>query len=52
MFIVADGAADIRPVVIGFAVGERFEVKSGLEPGDIVVVRGNERLQPGQKVSF
>lgn len=52
VYLVADGAAEARQVSLGLAVGERFEVTSGLEPGDVVVVRGNERLQPGQKVSF
>ena len=30
----------------------RFEVLDGLQPGDRVVVRGNERLMPGQAVTF
>lgn len=48
--VVVDGAADIRPVSLGAAVGNRFEVLDALKPGDVVVVRGNERLRPGQKV--
>ena len=47
-----DGTAQIRPVTLGLAVGNRFEVLSGLEPGTLVVVRGNERLRPGQPISF
>jgi len=50
VFIVEDEAANIRPVQLGEAVGGRFEVLQGLQPGDLVVVRGNERLRPGQKV--
>ena len=50
VFIVEDEAATIRPVRLGEAVGGRFEVLQGLKPGDLVVVRGNERLRPGQKV--
>ncbi len=42
--------AQIRPVELGEAVGPRFVVRSGLEPGEDVVVRGNERLRPGQAV--
>jgi len=49
-FIVADGKAQPRQVRLGEAVGDRFEVLSGLAPGDMVVVRGNERLRPGQPV--
>ena len=52
VFVVTEGAARPRPVRLGEAVGGRFEVIDGLEPGDLVVVRGNERLRPGQKVRF
>jgi RND family efflux transporter MFP subunit len=48
--VVAGDAAEIRPVRLGDAVGNRFEVIEGLKPGDAVVVRGNERLRPGQKI--
>ncbi len=48
VFVDADGVAQPRPVQIGVAMGERFEVLSGLAEGDAVVVRGNERLRPGQ----
>ena len=44
----SESAAQIRPVELGESVGARFEVLSGLEPGETVVVRGNERLRPGQ----
>ncbi len=44
--------AQIRPVELGEAVGSRFVVFSGVAPGDQVVVRGNERLRPGQAVSI
>lgn len=46
------GKAVPRPVKLGDAVGGRFVVLGGLKPGDIVVVRGNERLRPGQRVVF
>jgi len=46
------GKAVPRPVKLGDAVGSRFVVLGGLKPGDIVVVRGNERLRPGQPVMF
>lgn len=49
-----DGSTEaiLRPVVLGEAFGQRFEVLRGLKPGDRVVVRGNERLRPGQKVQI
>jgi RND family efflux transporter MFP subunit len=40
------------PVALGAAVGGQVEVRDGLEPGRLVVVRGNERLRPGAAVSF
>ncbi|MGF1640124.1 MAG: efflux RND transporter periplasmic adaptor subunit [Rhodospirillales bacterium] len=50
--VVVDGAAEVRPVRLGEAVGDRFEVLDGLADGEPVVVRGNERLRPGQKVRY
>ncbi|MEZ5826543.1 MAG: efflux RND transporter periplasmic adaptor subunit [Geminicoccaceae bacterium] len=41
-----------RPVVLGDAVGSRFEIVDGLHAGDLVVIKGNERLRPGQEVVF
>lgn len=51
VFVAEDGKATPRPVEIGDAADGRFKV-SGLEPGEIVVVRGNERLRPGQPIAF
>ncbi len=50
VFIVEDGKANVRPVRLGQALGGRFVVFSGLKDGDLVVIRGNERLRPGQEV--
>jgi hypothetical protein len=33
-------------------VDGRFEVLGGLEAGDLVVIRGNERLRPGQAITY
>ena len=52
VFVVVDGAARPRNIAIGDAVGGRFLVRNGLKLGDVVVVRGNERLFPGQPVKF
>ena len=40
--------AEPRPVQLGEAVGDRLVVVSGLKVGEIVVVRGNESIRPGQ----
>lgn len=50
VFKVVDGTAERVRIVIGEAVGNRFEILEGLNEGDLVVVRGNERLQPGMAV--
>ena len=46
-----DDTALIREVTLNEAVGQRFEVIAGLNEGERVVVRGNERLRPGQSVA-
>lgn len=52
VFVVEKGAAQPRNIKMGDAVGGRFVVLDGLKAGEIVVVRGNERLFPGQPVHF
>ncbi|GMG82309.1 efflux RND transporter periplasmic adaptor subunit [Paralimibaculum aggregatum] len=51
VFVVEADKAVPRTITLGEPVGARMEVLSGLEPGEIVVVRGNERLRPGQPVT-
>lgn len=51
VFLNADGTAQPRTVEIGAALEGGFEVLNGLQPGDEVVVRGNERLRPGQAIA-
>lgn len=40
--------AEPRPVRLGDAVGDRLIVESGLKAGEVVVIRGNESIRPGQ----
>lgn len=40
------------PVSLGATIEGSVEVRGGLEPGQLVVIRGNERLRPGMTVSF
>ena len=51
VFVNADGKAQPRTVEIGAALDGGFAVLSGLNAGDEVVVRGNERLRPGQEIA-
>jgi RND family efflux transporter MFP subunit len=50
VFVIQDGTAQMRTVALGEPVGSRMVVLSGLENGDEVAIRGNERLRPGQTV--
>jgi RND family efflux transporter MFP subunit len=52
VFLIKDAAATPQPVRLGAAVNGRFEVLDGLGDGDLVVIRGNERLRPGQPVTY
>lgn len=52
VFLAVDGKAQPRRIEIGAGVGPRFEVLSGLAEGDLVVVRGNERLRPMQPITW
>lgn len=52
VYVVVDGAAQPRAVKLGAAIGSRFQVLGGLRAGDRVVVRGNERLKPGDPVEI
>lgn len=52
VFMVTGGTVQKRIVELGRAAGSRFEVLKGLKPGDIVAVRGNEKLRPGQTVDY
>jgi RND family efflux transporter MFP subunit len=50
VYVVSKGVAEPRTITLGEAIGNRMEVTDGLKAGDEVVVRGNERLQPGATV--
>lgn len=48
------GAGTVRPVRVslGATVGGGVEIIGPIDPGSLVVIRGNERLRPGMNVSF
>lgn len=50
VYVVKDGTAEARQITLGEPTGSRYEVLDGLREGERVVVRGNERLRPGDKV--
>lgn len=50
VFVFANDRVRAAVVQIGESFASKFEVLSGLQPGQKVVVRGNEMLRPGQQV--
>lgn len=52
VFVIEDNKAVIKEVSLGNPIGARFEIVQGVKEGDLVVIRGNERLQPGQAVQY
>jgi membrane fusion protein (multidrug efflux system) len=44
-----DGSVVSRPVTLGEMIGDRWIVRSGLRPGERVIVEGWNRVRPGQK---
>lgn len=48
VFVIENGRAARRDVVLGDSVGQRFVVLRGLAAGESVVIRGNEQLRAGQ----
>jgi len=50
VFVFQNGRVRPARVEIGEAFANKFEILSGLRPGQKIVVRGNELLRPGQTV--
>ncbi len=50
LFVVNNGTAQPLPVSTGLAYKNLIEVIGPVETGQLVVIRGNERLRPGQPV--
>lgn len=51
MVVDPDGRAKRRKITLGEAIGRRVVVKSGLQPGETIVIRGQDRLQDGMLVN-
>ncbi|HEX3036567.1 MAG TPA: efflux RND transporter periplasmic adaptor subunit [Thermodesulfobacteriota bacterium] len=50
VYIVNNGTANPIPVTTGIAYNNLVEINGPIETGQLVVIRGNERLRPGQPV--
>ncbi|WP_316979455.1 efflux RND transporter periplasmic adaptor subunit [Shumkonia mesophila] len=51
MVVAGDGRAERRDVVLGDAIGRRLVVTSGLKAGEVIVIRGQDRVQDGMTVN-
>ncbi|WP_180900350.1 efflux RND transporter periplasmic adaptor subunit [Martelella soudanensis] len=49
--VTVDGRAERRDVVLGDVIGGRLVVTSGLKAGETIVIRGQDRVQDGTRVS-
>jgi membrane fusion protein, multidrug efflux system len=49
--INADSTVAVKPITLGTSSGERVAVRSGLSPGDRVVIDGADKLRGGSKVT-
>jgi len=50
--VKADLAATVRPVTVGEVQGGEASIKTGLSPGELVVVDGADRLREGTRVEL
>ena len=51
-YVVADGKAQLRPVVVEEASDTEVVIGQGLSPGEVVVTEGQLRLRPGVPVEI
>ena len=49
--VKADQTVTVRPITVGTTEGDQSEITAGLEPGDVVVTVGVDRLEEGGKVN-
>jgi membrane fusion protein (multidrug efflux system) len=52
MVVDRENIVNVRPITIGEAVGTMWAVTSGLKAGELVVVEGIQKVQPGERVNF
>jgi multidrug efflux system membrane fusion protein len=48
----ADSTVSVRPIQLGVTDGDRVEVRSGLSPGDRIVIDGADKLRDGAKINI
>jgi multidrug efflux system membrane fusion protein len=50
--VKTDRTATVRPITVGEIQGGEASIRTGLSPGELVVVDGADRLREGIKVEF
>ena len=50
VFVVQEGSFEPREVTLGFASDDWIEIRSGVDPGDEVIVDGHQVLQPDDRI--
>lgn len=51
VYVIGEGdVAQVRQIELGQVTGDRWLVRSGLQPGDRVIVEGFQKMAPGGKV--
>lgn len=49
--VLPDSTVDLRKIAIGATEGDLAAIRSGLTPGETVVIDGVDKLQKGSKVA-
>lgn len=52
VYVVKNGVVHIKEVEIGLHYDSKYEILSGLEDGEVVVVKGKDSLREGDKVTI
>ena len=52
VYVVNSTQAKRRDVKIGIIRGDKIQIRSGLEPGDKLIIAGHRFVAPGQKVNI
>ena len=52
LLVDGGGKVDVRLVDVGRTVGDSWQVRSGLKPGDRVIVEGGQNVRPGMSVKI
>jgi multidrug efflux pump subunit AcrA (membrane-fusion protein) len=50
VYVVKDGVAVRRDVVLGMEAEDLVEIKEGLEEGEVIVVEGANKVKPGSRI--